>query len=192
MDKDCLLILICFFNLTKVLIKALRHHYGFPSATPAPWQSKVELLPDGLVRLDGWIKLKLDDRVAALVSAMRPAISQLVKRCAGDPESLGEPGQREEQVVQVVRQLAKVNAGGWRKGSKHGQSDLILEGTEVDLAGQARVHLPVWRQREGRGRGWIQRGRGWGLWWRKGRLQMVANHPPHPASPPPSPRFSRT
>ena len=34
------LILTFSLDLTKVLIKAVRHHYGFPSATPAPWQSQ--------------------------------------------------------------------------------------------------------------------------------------------------------
>ena len=34
------LIVTSFLNLTKVVIKALRHHHGLSSTAPAPWQSQ--------------------------------------------------------------------------------------------------------------------------------------------------------
>ena len=71
---------------------------------------KIELLPDMTVKVDSWISLKMDPHVAALVAALRAALERLVIRCAGDPVSVGQPGAQEDKIIQVVRQLAKINA----------------------------------------------------------------------------------
>ena len=146
---------------------------------------KVELLPDGLVRLDGWIKLKLDARVAALVAAMRPAISQLVKRCAGDPESLGEPGQREEQVVQVVRQLAKVNAGRW------GMEEVVQTWTKRPHSGgdgggpgwPGQGSSPSLEAEGGEGQGVDSEGQGVGVMVEEGEVTDGSKPPASPRKP---------
>ena len=46
---------------------------------------KVELMPNMMVRLDNWINLKMEPRVAAMITALRPAVGSLVIRCAAQP-----------------------------------------------------------------------------------------------------------
>ena len=72
---------------------------------------KVELMPNMTVRLDNWISLKMDPRVAAIITALRPAVESLVIRCAAEPNSVAEPTHQEDKTIQAVRQLAKMNAG---------------------------------------------------------------------------------
>lgn len=48
---------------------------------------KVEWV-DGVVRLDNWINLKMDPKVAAQIVALRPALEGLVVRAARDPEQV--------------------------------------------------------------------------------------------------------
>ena len=72
---------------------------------------KVELMPNMMVRLDNWINLKMDPKLAAIVTALRPAVESLVIRCAAEPGSVAEPTMQEDKTIQAVRQLAKMNAG---------------------------------------------------------------------------------
>ncbi|KAK3930801.1 Dosage compensation regulator [Frankliniella fusca] len=71
---------------------------------------KVDVV-DGLVRLDNWINLKMDPNQAAAIVALRPAIESLVIKAAKEPELITELSPLDEKVINVVKQLCKVNAG---------------------------------------------------------------------------------
>ena len=58
---------------------------------------KVEFV-DQLVRLDGWINLKMDPNLSSKILALRIAIESIIIRAAKDPESISGPGPVEKQV----------------------------------------------------------------------------------------------
>ena len=72
---------------------------------------KIDLQPDMNVRLDNWIDLKMDRKVAAMVAGLRPALEMLVIRCAAEPSTIIEPTHQEDKTLQAIKQLAKINAG---------------------------------------------------------------------------------
>ncbi len=72
---------------------------------------KIELLPQGMVRLDNWITLNMDARAAAAITALRPSLEALVIRCAAEPDTISEPSYQEDKTIQVIKQLCKLNAG---------------------------------------------------------------------------------
>lgn len=71
---------------------------------------KVDVV-DGLVRLDNWINLKMDPNQAAAIVALRPAIESLVVRASKEPELITELTPLDEKVINIVKQLCKINAG---------------------------------------------------------------------------------
>jgi ATP-dependent RNA helicase A len=71
---------------------------------------KVELL-DNVVRLDNWINLAMKPDVAAAVVALRPVLESLVVRASREPESITEMSPLDEKVVNVIKQLCRMNAG---------------------------------------------------------------------------------
>ncbi|XP_034234638.1 ATP-dependent RNA helicase A isoform X2 [Thrips palmi] len=71
---------------------------------------KVDVV-DGLVRLDNWILLKMDPNQAAAVVALRPAIESLVIRASKEPELITELSPLDEKVINIIRQLCKINSG---------------------------------------------------------------------------------
>ncbi|XP_064116471.1 ATP-dependent RNA helicase A-like, partial [Macrobrachium nipponense] len=66
---------------------------------------------DGIVRLDGWINLELDPEIAAKIMVLRPSIDALIVRGTTDPEHITEPNHLDEQILNCVRQLCRLNAG---------------------------------------------------------------------------------
>lgn len=71
---------------------------------------KVELV-DNVVRLDNWINLAMKPNVAAAVVALRPILESLVVRASREPESITEMSPLDEKVVNVIKQLCRMNAG---------------------------------------------------------------------------------
>nr|CAD7444842.1 unnamed protein product [Timema bartmani] len=71
---------------------------------------KVEFV-DNVVRLDGWINLAIDPKVASGIVALRPALESMVIRASKEPETITELSPLDEKVVNVIRQLVKLNAG---------------------------------------------------------------------------------
>ena len=71
---------------------------------------KVELL-ENMIRLDGWINLQMNPEVAAKIVAIRPAVEALIVRAAKDPDAVNEVSQVDEQVINIIRQLCRLNAG---------------------------------------------------------------------------------
>ncbi|XP_021914337.1 dosage compensation regulator [Zootermopsis nevadensis] len=71
---------------------------------------KVELV-DNVVRLDNWINLAMKPDVAAAVVALRPVLESLVVRASLEPESITEMSPLDGRVVNVIKQLCKMNAG---------------------------------------------------------------------------------
>lgn len=45
---------------------------------------------DGVVRLDNWINLDMDPKVASMIVALRPALESLVIRASKEPEQILE------------------------------------------------------------------------------------------------------
>ena len=80
---------------------------------------KVELMPDGFIRLDGWLNLNMDVNAASRVLALRPALDALIIRAAENPESLGEPPSMADAAVKdCIKQLCRMSAG------RHGMEEL--------------------------------------------------------------------
>ncbi|KAK7074165.1 ATP-dependent RNA helicase A, partial [Halocaridina rubra] len=71
---------------------------------------RVEAVDD-LVRLDGWINLDIPAEVAARILCLRPCIEALIIRGAKNPESIMEPNHVDEQILNCIRQLCRMNAG---------------------------------------------------------------------------------
>ena len=72
---------------------------------------KIELQPEGTVRLDNWITFNMDARAAAAITALRPSLEALVIRCAAEPDTISEPTYQENKTLQVIKALCKTNAG---------------------------------------------------------------------------------
>ncbi|KAK7867141.1 hypothetical protein R5R35_005856 [Gryllus longicercus] len=71
---------------------------------------KVEYA-DNVVRLDNWINLAMDPKVAALIVALRPALEGLVIRASKEPDTITELSPLDEKVMNVIKELCKINAG---------------------------------------------------------------------------------
>ena len=71
---------------------------------------KVEFV-DNMVRLDNWINLSMKPHVAAALVALRPVLESLVIRASRDPESVTEMSPLDEKVINVIKQLCRMNAG---------------------------------------------------------------------------------
>ena len=84
-----------------------------------PHSRKIELLPTGVVRVDNWINLNMDPKVAAAIAAFRPAIESLVIRASTNPETINELNQQEDKAIQVLRQLSKMNT------ARHGMEQVL-------------------------------------------------------------------
>ena len=121
---------------------------------------KVNLLPDLSVQLDDWISLKMDGRQAALVAGLRPALERLVIRCAAEPASISEPSLQEDKTLQVVRQLAKINAG--RHDLEQVDTAFILRHTKRPPSSISDYEPAAKRGRGGRGFNSMFGGRGYG------------------------------
>ncbi|XP_068238169.1 ATP-dependent RNA helicase A protein [Palaemon carinicauda] len=66
---------------------------------------------EGVVRLDGWINLDIDPEIAAKIVTLRPSIDALIVRGTTTPEHITEPNHLDEQILNCVRQLSRLNAG---------------------------------------------------------------------------------
>ncbi|XP_063849785.1 ATP-dependent RNA helicase A protein-like isoform X1 [Scylla paramamosain] len=66
---------------------------------------------DGVVRLDGWININMNSEHAAKILALRPSLDALIIRGTAQPESMTEPSHQDEQVMNCIRQLCRMNAG---------------------------------------------------------------------------------
>ncbi|XP_066991752.1 ATP-dependent RNA helicase A isoform X2 [Anabrus simplex] len=71
---------------------------------------KVEYV-ENVIRLDNWINLEMKPEVAAAIVALRPALEALVVRAAKEPETITELSPLDEKVMNVIKQLCKMNAG---------------------------------------------------------------------------------
>ncbi|XP_063606453.1 ATP-dependent RNA helicase A-like isoform X2 [Penaeus indicus] len=71
---------------------------------------KVEAV-EGVVRLDGWINLNMQPDVAARICALRPSVEDLIINGVANPEGITEPRHQDEQIMNCVKQLCRLNAG---------------------------------------------------------------------------------
>ena len=53
------------------------------------------------MRVDNWINLRMDPKMAASLVALRPAIETLVIGAANDPENINAPNVQEDKAIQV-------------------------------------------------------------------------------------------
>ncbi|XP_022910622.2 dosage compensation regulator mle isoform X1 [Onthophagus taurus] len=74
---------------------------------------KVDFV-DGIVRLDNWINFKMDPNVAAEIVALRPALESLVIRASKEPELVTAMSPMDIQVIGVIKELCKSNAGNYQ------------------------------------------------------------------------------
>lgn len=86
---------------------------------------RIDLLPEGGIRVDNWINLNMQPRQAALIAALRPAVENLIIRASEDPENISNIVQEQNKLVQVLRQLLKVNAG------RHGMENQTQSGFQT-------------------------------------------------------------
>ena len=71
---------------------------------------KVEMLHNGIIRVDNWINLDMDPYQAAIICALRPAIETLVTGAASTPDSYVDTKAHESAVL-CLREICRVNAG---------------------------------------------------------------------------------
>ncbi|XP_014281109.1 dosage compensation regulator mle isoform X2 [Halyomorpha halys] len=71
---------------------------------------KVELV-NKAVRLDNWVNLEMDLSSAMAVLSLRPAIEGLVVKVATDPEYLSNLSPVDKDVVDIVKELCRMQAG---------------------------------------------------------------------------------
>ncbi|PSN38206.1 Dosage compensation regulator [Blattella germanica] len=71
---------------------------------------KVEYV-DNVVRLDNWINLAMKPEIAAGIVALRPVLESLVVRASREPESVTEMSPLDDKVMNVIKQLCRMNAG---------------------------------------------------------------------------------
>ncbi|KAK9499269.1 hypothetical protein O3M35_002337 [Rhynocoris fuscipes] len=71
---------------------------------------KVELV-NNCVRLDNWVNLEMDPLVAASILSLRPLLESLVVRASSDPECINELSDADAEVISIIRELCKFNAG---------------------------------------------------------------------------------
>jgi len=57
------------------------------------------------------INFGMDVSVAAKIVALRPALESLITKATADPESIVEPDPRDSELMGVIRQLSRPNAG---------------------------------------------------------------------------------
>lgn len=71
---------------------------------------KVEYV-DGIVRLDNWVNLDIKPDLAAAIVALRPALESLIIKASKEPEQILESSPINDKVMNVIKQLCRVNAG---------------------------------------------------------------------------------
>ena len=69
---------------------------------------KVEYV-DKMVRLDNWINLQIKPELAAAILALRPVLESLVMRVSENPESLTDLSTQDEQVLDMIKQLCRMD-----------------------------------------------------------------------------------
>ena len=52
----------------------------------------------------------MDPMLAAKVAALRPALEQLIVKATNDPESAQEPSPDDTELMNVVREISKINS----------------------------------------------------------------------------------
>ncbi|CAG0880793.1 unnamed protein product [Cyprideis torosa] len=72
---------------------------------------KVDVLPNSIVRIDNWIPLRMDPAEASAVLALRPALEGLMVKITANPDELSELGEPDVNLLNVVRDLCRVDAG---------------------------------------------------------------------------------
>ncbi|KAK4877656.1 hypothetical protein RN001_010162 [Aquatica leii] len=89
---------------------------------------KVERI-ENVVRLDNWINLDMNPYVAAKILALRPALESLIVRASKNPEQVLEMSPSDEKVVNLVKELCKLQTG------RHG-----MESNQPSADSQRPVH----------------------------------------------------
>lgn len=72
---------------------------------------KVDLLANGLVRLDNWINLRMTPYHASIILAIRPALEKLILRIADDPELICQFPADDQELLDTLQELCLINAG---------------------------------------------------------------------------------
>ena len=128
-SKEALIFPIPFFVFNEKIRTRAVSCKGMTMVTPIHLllfaSRKIELMPQGTVRLDNWLNLDIDPRAAAAVTALRPSLEALVIRCAAEPDTISEPTHQEDKTIQVIKQLCKLNAG------RHGLEPLGFGGMQT-------------------------------------------------------------
>ncbi|KAJ9594119.1 hypothetical protein L9F63_014435 [Diploptera punctata] len=119
---------------------------------------KVEYV-DNVVRLDNWINLQMKPELAAAIVALRPVLESMVIRASREPETVTEMSPLDEKVMNVMKQLCRMNAG------RHGLEQVGMGG--FNTRRPPRGHSlgngpPAKMMRGGGGGGGGFRGRGYG------------------------------
>ncbi|XP_049880517.1 dosage compensation regulator isoform X2 [Pectinophora gossypiella] len=74
--------------------------------------NKVEWV-DNVIRLDNWLNFDMSPRVAAMITALRPAIEEIVKRAAEEPAAALHFSPAEQKVINCVKALCVIDAGDY-------------------------------------------------------------------------------
>lgn len=85
---------------------------------------KVDVVDEQTVRLDNWLNLEMDPYHASLIVALRPAIENLIVQAAQQPDEVLSPQPELANMVAVVRDLCKMDAGDFNIEREKGTTPL--------------------------------------------------------------------
>lgn len=85
---------------------------------------KVDVVDEKTVRLDNWLNLEMDPYHAALIVALRPAIEELIVLAAQQPDEVLNPPPEMANMVALVRDLCKMDAGDFNITRDRGTTPL--------------------------------------------------------------------
>lgn len=72
---------------------------SFPQITNEYFVTLLNWQIENVVRLDNWINLEMDPKVAAKIVALRPALEALIVKTSRDPEQVLELGPVDVEVL---------------------------------------------------------------------------------------------
>lgn len=74
---------------------------------------KVDAVNENTVRLDNWLNYEMNPSHAALITALRPAVENLITNAAQSPDDILRLDAADQNLVQVIKDLCVLDAGDY-------------------------------------------------------------------------------
>lgn len=96
---------------------------------------KVDMIDEKTVRLDNWLNYEMDPYEASLITALRPAIEQLIVSTAENPDDILKMDAVQNNLVHLVKDLCVMDAGDYQITRDKGISPMDQRGPPRQNAG---------------------------------------------------------